>query len=462
MPAIAVSKSDKSGDTFAGSCNQRFGVNVSMLTSGVCVDAVVPDSPDANVVERNAGEVMNLHRCSRWSHSIFYGDLEKRMKIAMRKIFMDMKYALAFVVFALLTCNQQSVARELELELDDRASSIARVLMSKGIRKVSINVDGGFETEIHDTVTEHLIASLKANGLTISKFKTNPSIETNIDIYAPQGDRLGGYSVEILLDDSGDPDGALNFRKEVPSIESRDMTLSENLKGLGGKVDPDGDGPIDIDDVDAVIAALANGEPNPEARPDITNNIFRINDGTFGLQLISNGKPVELTIEDGRGLASFDQKAGSYQVRIFNNAKWDTLFFLKIDGVDSGFFRDRKKPTLWYCPAGKSVVVSGWINKDTFENKRGSEFSLAPKEDSVAAQYGTAGDIGFITATFYRAYKPEENPYQIDPREGPVPYSIPSIATKKGGDMEMRVGKIGRKPGPKVRAVLSLPYERRK
>ncbi len=161
-------------------------------------------------------------------------------------------------------------------------------------------------------------------------------------------------------------------------------------------------------------------------------------------------------MDGGRPLASLDENSDSYQVRIFNNAKWDALFFLKIDGVDSGFFRDREKPTLWYCPAGKSVVVRGWINEDTLENKQGNEFSWAPPKDSIAAQYGMSGDIGFITATFYRAYKIDEDPRKVDPRERTL-----GRATRRGENIHQPITLIERKPGPKVRAVLSLPYERR-
>jgi hypothetical protein len=210
-----------------------------------------------------------------------------------------------------------------------------------------------------------------------------------------------------------------------------------------------------VDDVNEAVADLFSGD-EPEVPADASGSIARAHkDGMYGIQILSNGKPCDLTIENGRAMVEFDESQNDYEVVLVNDAPFDAVVELKIDGVDSGWFRKRQR-VLWYCQSGKKFKVPGWMIEG---NQTFYKFSFVPKEDSIAAQQGSPGSVGTIQAIFYRAYNLNDVIEAIDPTDKkPQQGRVGTGAFEK---FEQKVQKVEKKHGALVRASVVVRYERK-
>lgn len=148
------------------------------------------------------------------------------------------------------------------------------------------------------------------------------------------------------------------------------------------------------------------------------------------------------------------QKQEVYAVRLINNSQYEAAVDLTIDGLSSFTFGEQTpKPNFWLVPAGKSVLVRGWMinDKDTFE------FKVVDFPETAVAKTGlkTHPSIGLIQASFSAAWiVDKDNPNKYKPTD-----EESSRGTGFGDKIENKIERVQRAVGH-PRENIVVRYER--
>lgn len=345
----------------------------------------------------------------------------------------------AIVCLCLLVPN--ILEASVEKPLSDAAKKLAQELQSQQVATVRVIVKELFtlSSSLPNTIREVVVKELKENGLTVAT-----SGERVIEI-SPSVISQPGFADSIkvaftLYDRSGQALGTLpidcKIRGTVEVGNAIGLTVDASDKSTG-QSRPIGPGHIK--------QAIPGNGPKPQ--PKIQGTVFRASDnGMFGMELIVNGRPITPRV-DAAGFAIVRlSERDTYEVRLVNDANFDCLVALTLDGVDSGWFSESSK-ALWVVRAKSSATIKGW----SVNSSRAMKFEVSPPDESVAASLGKIGDVGVIQATFFRGYKPGE---------GKDPSDKGSLGTAAGDEFDWPVRTVQMERGKQARAMLSIRYDK--
>ena len=324
------------------------------------------------------------------------------------------------------------------------ARYVAKIIQSESKTTVMLEARDQ-STQVSDfpnLATEVFNSELKNSGITVSKlrgeikltltFKTYTvddtlTVELVVEAYLADGKPLAELQKKTFLLDSAEakiegPDIPFQVRPGIPiDVQVTDSFKNPRQPGstAGKKVD--------------IVRATA--------------------DSTFGFQVLVNGKPIAIDQEGGLAFTDSLKNDDEFTILLINENDFDCGAYVTLDGLDSCWLMQRR--CAWIVPKNDKLEVSGWqFNKETAKS-----FKVGPLESSLAFKEGKTGQIGVISAQFYRAY---ESQADIDPAD--MPGSISAASEKLGitvGDRDVtnRVTSVDRFFG-KLRANVPLRYQK--
>ncbi|HEX7315273.1 MAG TPA: hypothetical protein VF297_15205 [Pyrinomonadaceae bacterium] len=151
--------------------------------------------------------------------------------------------------------------------------------------------------------------------------------------------------------------------------------------------------------------------------------------GSFGLEVMVNGAPLDVIY--GRGRRYVEAREGAeYDLVVRNPLPVRVAVALSVDGLNT---IDARRTSAWESskwviePYG-TIRISGW----QMSSSRARRFYFTTERDSYAARLGRASDLGVITAVFFRESTPRPHPVT------PPPYYEPRDRSGAPKEDEMR------------------------
>ena len=156
--------------------------------------------------------------------------------------------------------------------------------------------------------------------------------------------------------------------------------------------------------------------------------------GGFDVEVLVEGYPREALY--GRGRRYVEAREGAeYELRIRNPLPVRVAVALSVDGLNTIDARRSSSwdSSKWLIEPYQTIRVSGW----QMSSSRARRFYFTTERDSYAARIGRAGNLGVITAVFYRENTPRPQPVvppiyrERGEEDGPAP---PSPSERRSED----------------------------
>lgn len=190
---------------------------------------------------------------------------------------------------------------------------------------------------------------------------------------------------------------------------------------------------------------------------------------TFEMQILKSIKPSDTTIPikpemDANGLPFCKLSEGDiYKVKLVNNAKYNVVVSLSIDGMSMFVVSDKEfltkdgnpKHNFLILYPGECIVVNGWFKSP----KKSSEFVVGKYDESILGKIGKKQVLnsGVITANFH-AVSFGDNSLPEDEPKNPDDFSQSPLATKEGASVDENFKMIKDIKYGTVRACISVRY----
>jgi hypothetical protein len=199
------------------------------------------------------------------------------------------------------------------------------------------------------------------------------------------------------------------------------------------------------------------------------NAVSSDDDKTFEMQILKFIKPSYTTIPikpemDANGLPFCKLSEGDiYKVKLVNNAKYNVVVSLSIDGMSMFVVSDKEfltkdgnpKHNFLILYPNESIVVNGWFKSP----KKSSEFVVGKYDESILGKIGEkqALNSGVITANFH-AVSIDGKPLPEDEPKNPDDFSQSPLATKEGASVDENFKMIKDIKYGTVRACIAVRY----
>ncbi|MDQ3818626.1 MAG: hypothetical protein M3362_13245 [Acidobacteriota bacterium] len=147
----------------------------------------------------------------------------------------------------------------------------------------------------------------------------------------------------------------------------------------------------------------------PEPEPVVT-------DGGFEVEVLVNGRPLEEYAARGRRYVEA-LEGEEYEIRVHNPLGVRVAVALSVDGLNT---IDARRTSAWDAskwviePYG-TITISGW----QMSSSRARRFYFTTESDSYGAKIGQSGNLGVISAVFFRENRPI---VVVPPPRPPRPY----------------------------------------
>jgi hypothetical protein len=137
----------------------------------------------------------------------------------------------------------------------------------------------------------------------------------------------------------------------------------------------------------------------------------------FQVEVLVNGRPLAEYQSRGRVYVEALQGA-EYELRVRNPLPYRVAVALSVDGLNT---IDARRTSAWNAskwviePHG-TIHVSGW----QMSSQRARHFYFTSEQDSYGAKLGQTGNLGVISAVFFRERRPVPVPITPAPRDRPL------------------------------------------
>jgi hypothetical protein len=362
------------------------------------------------------------------------------------------------------------------------AKGVAKVLKARGEQSITVGSFTGpanLATAIGPGLRQLVVDELKKAGVTVEKLGTALALGGVYRFVKTSEFSSKEVQIEVsLTDDSGqtitDLASAVTVKDGESSPDTPFVPLVVDNKGkvkidstsspettavaMGLTIDGDeifrrqkagGEAAELIDIVDEgqkrSTAFVANGN---ELRASLSS--------PYGIQILVNGQPREMVIENGRPFVSLE-KGDTFRVAIKNDARVTVSAVLTLDGINSFAFSTVRKPdgkpkySQWIVAPGKAAEVAGWHT----DNTKVREFKVTDSSQSAAALTGAEGSIGAITVLIRATWTTSETPPSDEPQ---------TLATKGigfGDETEQNVQEdVNPREFGRMRSILTIRYDK--
>jgi|SRR5437870_5082792 len=150
-------------------------------------------------------------------------------------------------------------------------------------------------------------------------------------------------------------------------------------------------------------ASASSNQKGQKPEPGDVYPLPRVNDDTFQVEILVNGRRVPEYAARGRRYIEALEGA-EYEVRIHNPLSVRVAVALSVDGLNT---IDARHTSAWDAhkwviePYG-TIEIGGW----QMSSNRARRFYFTTERDSYAAKLGQAQNLGLISAVFYRERTP--------------------------------------------------------
>ena len=354
---------------------------------------------------------------------------------------------LLIVLFTAGLFSQNCAQAGIDQDLRKQAVSLTKILMQHGFSSATISVDGPKTQPSSGPayVKEVLGAELAKLGIMVqSAAPVAISGKLKVSEVKNLGEgSAGSLSVQLdllIVDRNDDPihsDGA-KIRITDPSEIARIIGLpfDTSLPGGGSTGKPS--------------QAILDGRNTPGQ--STASSTFRAkSDSPFGIQVLVNSTPRPGTLENGLAFVALAEQ-DEVIVRLVNDAPHEVAVQLMLDGIDCFWFT-KQQAGFWLLPAQSQLDVKGW----QLDGESARRFRIVPFERSVAAKAGKTGEVGVISASFFRSYENESEIPPEDRQGGPTH----SLGFGEGDQFSNKIQFVDRKLG-KIRACVPVRYTKPK
>jgi hypothetical protein len=197
-------------------------------------------------------------------------------------------------------------------------------------------------------------------------------------------------------------DGAGNVLETI----AVDVSDAESFAAMFG-----GDVEIDENSKRLPIGEVVEGFSNEPVVKD--NTVLVSEESTLGMQILVNGTPANIVVEDGMAIVKLDE-SDVFQARAINNSDYEVASELTLDGIQSNHYRGGRFYRI--IEPGGVADYRGW----ELGGGKYYEFKITPFEQSVAAELGEVDEVGVITMSFRRAFKEGEAPLDFATKVPPL------------------------------------------
>lgn len=353
--------------------------------------------------------------------------------------------------------SQCALAQSVESQISATAKNLSKVLTNVGHSSATLKVDGPttYPSSGPALIKEVLGGELGKLGVTIKRFGADVGIAAVLKVQEVKDQETGkvtSISLRLqinIVDRNDQPIGSIEPEKinvvdkaEVARMLGIPFEFGDNRK-LPSDL-PSGDGP-------PINTVILDAVRNPHQIIQRDTVVRAREDGAFGLEILVGGRARPAAIEDGFAFIELREQ-DECEIRLINDAPYEVAAKLTLDGIDCFFF-SQTRASMWIIPPNGSTVVKGW----QLDGNRARTFRIVPFENSVAAQAGAIGDIGVISATFFRTFPINQ---EIPASDRPDP-STKSLGVGAGDEFGNKVQKVQRQFG-RIRGSVPVRYEKPK
>ena len=137
----------------------------------------------------------------------------------------------------------------------------------------------------------------------------------------------------------------------------------------------------------------------------------------FEVEVLVNGRPLSQYYERGRIYVEA-LKGAEYELRLRNSSPDRVAVALSVDGLNTidASRTSAWNASKWVIEPYQTITISGW----QMSSERARRFYFTNERDSYAAKLGEKGNLGVISAVFFRERRrivPITPPYPIDREE---------------------------------------------
>lgn len=125
----------------------------------------------------------------------------------------------------------------------------------------------------------------------------------------------------------------------------------------------------------------------------------RIPDPSFDLQVLVDGRPLAEYHSKGRTYVEA-LRGEEYELRLRNSSAERVAVALSVDGLNTIDARQTSawNASKWVIEPYQTITIAGW----QMSSERARRFYFTTERDSYAAKLGQRGNLGVISAVFYR------------------------------------------------------------
>lgn len=324
------------------------------------------------------------------------------------------------------------------------ARYVAKVIQSESKSTVMLEArdQSTLASDFPNLATEVFNFELKTAGITVSKLRGDIKLTLTFKTYTVDDTLTVELIVEAYLADG----------KPLAELQKKTFLLDSAEAKIEGPDIPFQSRPgIPID---TQLTDSFRNPKQPGSTRDAKVDVVRVaEDSTFGFQVLVNGKPIAISQEGGIAFTEGLRKEDEFTILLINDNDFDCGAYVTLDGLDSCWLMQRR--CAWIVPKKDKLEVSGW----QLNNETAKPFKVGPVESSLAFKEGKTGQIGVISAQFYRAY---DSISEVDSSD--IPTSISAASEKLGittgdRDVDNRVTSVDRYFG-KLRANVPLRYQK--
>lgn len=179
----------------------------------------------------------------------------------------------------------------------------------------------------------------------------------------------------------------------------------------------------------------------------------------FELEVLVNGRPVTEYYARGRTYVEAIQGA-EYELRVRNPSPDRVAVALSVDGLNTVDARHTSawNASKWVIEPYQTITISGW----QMSSERARRFYFTDERDSYGAKLGQTGNLGVITAVFFRERRREvtvtppyfpRNKDRLEPEQSARGANAPAAKSTPKDDGDYAATGIGRNVRNDVRWV---------
>lgn len=361
------------------------------------------------------------------------------------------------------------------------AKGVAKVLQSRKEDAITVGAFSGppnLGSAAGSGIKRMIVEELQRQNIRVARLGTSLGLSGEYRLTKPnENAATRQVQVEVkLTDDSGAVVTDLGTSLDIAEWQQQSIHNDKGKVKIDTWSSPEATAiaaglTVDFDDVlrrqrndfSNPIDVIQEASERPTALIVNGNELRASRTSPYGFQVLVNGAPRALRIEDGRPFVKL-QLGETFRIGVTNRSANTMSAIVTLDGINSFTFSELRKQdgtpkfAQWILAPRQDLNLAGWhVN-----NTKAREFKVSDFSESAAALISSDAPIGALTVVLRATWKMNELPPEDErPKPGLALGAAPAQAIGFGDDVEQRVTE-DRDPRTygRVRSVLTIRYDR--